>query len=432
MTVQTVLEVVNYGLVLLFGLFLSTFIAGGWENRRQKLLILILCPVFLLVQVLCLQIWDVHTVEKLYPLLVHGPLILILMFALKKRAGVAVVSVCTAYLCCQIPRWMKLLLVFLTGSGLVGEIGYTLSIFPLFFLLYAYFARTAYEAMRYSTRMLVLSGSLPVVYYVFDYATVVYSDALHRGAPLLMEFLPTALIIFYVVFLTAYHGQVQKRTQAELQRSMLEVELKQAETQMEILRRVDAQTAIYQHNMRHHLTAIKGFLSAGSPRQAEAYIEEVQADVEAITPRQFCENALVNLLCSSFSDKAEHAGVRLTVDARLPKQLAISDTELCSILANGLENALGAAAVLELPFRWVELSCGIQANKLLIEIKNPYAGSIAMRDGLPVADREGHGYGCRSIRAICERYRGICIFEPENGLFTLRAALPLRDIQGIG
>ena len=201
---------------------------------------------------------------------------------------------------------------------------------------------------------------------------------------------------------------------------------------MEILHRVDAQTAIYQHNMRHHLTAIKGFLSAGSPRQAEAYIEEVQADVEAITPRQFCENALVNLLCSSFSDKAEHAGVRLAVDARLPKQLAISDTELCSILANGLENALGAAAALELPFRWVELSCGIQANKLLIEIKNPYAGSIAMRDGLPVADREGHGYGCRSIRAICERYRGICIFEPENGLFTLRAALPLQDIRGIG
>ena len=425
MTFLTALEVLNYGLVLLFGLFLSTFIAGGWENRRQKLLILLLCPLLLLIQVLCLLIWDVRTVEKLYPLIVHAPLVLFLIFAMKKRADVALVSVCTAYLCCQLPRWAKLLLVSLTGSALVGEISYTLSIFPLFFLLYVYFVRTAYEAMNYSPRMLVLFGSLPFVYYIFDYGTVVYSNALYEGAPTLTEFLPTALIIFYVVFLTAYHAQVQKRTQAELQRSMLEVELKQASTEMESLRQIEAQTAIYQHNMRHHLTVIDGFLSAGTPQQAEAYIKEVQANVEAITPKQFCENALVNLLCSSFSTKAEHAGIRLTVDAKLPQQLSVSDTEFCSILSNGLENALCAAAVLEPPLKWVELYCGIRTNKLLIEIKNPYSDKITMRDGLPVSGREGHGYGCRSIRTICEQYHGICTFEPENGLFTLRVMLPM-------
>lgn len=425
MTFLTGLEVLNYGLVLPFGLFLSTFIAGGWENRRQKLLILTLCPLLLLIQVLCLLIWDVRTVEKLYPLIVHAPLVWILVFVMKKRVGVALVSVCTAYLCCQLPRWVKLVLVSLTRSALVGEISYTLSIFPLFFLLYVYFVRTAYEAMNYSSRMLVLFGSLPFVYYIFDYGTVVYSDALYEGAPALTEFLPTALIIFYVIFLAAYHAQVQKRTQAELQRSMLEVELKQAATEMESLRQIEAQTAIYQHNMRHHLNAIDGFLSAGNPQQAEAYIKEVQADVEAITPKQFCENALVNLLCSSFSNKADHAGIRLTVDARLPRQLSILDTELCSVLSNGLENALCAVVALEPPLKWIELYCGIRTNKLLIEIKNPYADKITMRDGLPVAGREGHGYGCRSIRVLCERYRGICTFEPENGLFTLRVMLPL-------
>ena len=425
MTVLTALEALNYGLVLLFGLFLSTFIAGGWENRRQKLLILILCPVFLLIQVLCLLIWDVRAVEKVYPLIVHGPLVLILVFVLKKRPGVALISVCTAYLCCQLPRWVKLVLMALTDSALVGEIGYTLSIFPLFFLLYVYLVRAACEAMNYSFRMLVLFGSLPFVYYLFDYGTVVYSDVLYGGTPALTEFLSTAIIIFYVFFLTAYHAQVQKRTQAELQRSLLEVELKQAAAEMESLHRVETQTAIYQHNMRHHLTAIEGFLSAGNPRQAEAYIKEVQADVEAIAPKQFCENALVNLLCSSFSNKAECAGIRLTVDARLPKQLAVSDTELCSILSNGLENALRAVAALEPPFQWVELYCGIQTNKLLLEIKNPYGDSITMRDGLPVAGREGHGYGCRSIRSIAEQNRGICMFEAEHNLFILRVALPL-------
>ena len=149
--------------------------------------------------------------------------------------------------------------------------------------------------------------------------------------------------------------------------------------------------------------------------------------MDAVTPRRFCENELVNLLCSSFSEKAERMGTRLTVEAKLPKELSVSDTELCSILSNGLENALNAVAALEEALRWVKLYCGVRLNKLLIEIKNPYAGRIAMRDGLPVSHRDGHGYGCRSIRSIAVQNEGLCTFDAEQGVFTLRVMLPLPD-----
>ena len=218
---------------------------------------------------------------------------------------------------------------------------------------------------------------------------------------------------------------MQTRADAELQRSMLEAELKQAEVEMEGLRSVETQVAVYQHDMRHHLTAIDGFLNAEQPQQAKEYIQKVQADVASITPRHFCENELVNLLCSSFTDKAARMGARFTVEAKLPKELSISDTELCSILSNGLENALHAIATLEGPLKWVELYCGVRLNKLLIEIKNPYAGEIAMRDGLPVSGREGHGYGCRSIQSIAAQNGGLCTFDTEHGVFTLRVMLPL-------
>jgi len=423
----TFLGVFNYGLVLIFGLFLSTSIAGGWKNQRQKRLIFMLCPLFLLIQSPCWLIWGVSTAKKLYPLIVHLPLVLILIFALKKRVGVALVSVCTAYLCCQLPRWVNLSFTALTDSPLVGEISYTLLIGPIFVLLSRYFVRAAHDAMTYSTQSLLLFGSLPFAYYLFDYATAVYSNALYVGIQALNEFLPTALIIFYVLFLAAYHAQVQKRTHAELQKSILEVELKQSGTELEGLRRAETQTAIYQHNMRHHLTAIAGFLSAGKTQQAEEYIKKVQADVDSITPKRFCENELVNLLCSSFAHRAEQQGIRLTVDARLPQQLSISDTELCSLLSNGLENALHAVSKLDVSFKWTELYCGIRANKLLIEIKNPYIGKISIQDSLPVSSSEGHGYGCRSIRSIAEQNGGLCTFEPERGVFTLRVVLPVCD-----
>ena len=425
MTFLTALGAFNYALVLIYGLFLSAAIAGGWENRRQKQLILTLCPLFLLIQTPCWLLLGESATKQLYPLIVHLPLMLILFFVLKKSAGIALVSVCTAYLCCQLPRWADLAVTAVTRSSLAGEISYTLLILPIFLLLRRYFVRPAYDAMTVSPQSLLLFGSLPVAYYFYDYATVVYSNVLSTDIRALNEFLPTALIVFYVMFLSAYHKQMQTRADAELQRSMLEAELKQAEIEVEGLRSVETQVAVYQHDMHHHLTAIDGFLSAGKPQQAKEYIKKVQTDVDAITPKLFCENELVNLLCSSFSEKAARMGARFTVEARLPKEFSVSDTELCSILSNGLENALHAVGTLEEPLKWVELYCGIRLNKLLIEIKNPYAGEIAMRDGLPVSHRDGHGYGCRSIRSIAVQNGGLCAFDAEYGVFTLRVMLPL-------
>ena len=132
------------------------------------------------------------------------------------------------------------------------------------------------------------------------------------------------LVTFYILFLPAFHAQAQKRADAEMQRSMLEAELEQSQAEMDSLRRMETQTAVYQHDMRHHLNMLDGLLSAGESGQAVDYIRRVQADIEAITPRRFCENQLVNLLCSSFTDKAQRQDTELTVEARLPDALTIS------------------------------------------------------------------------------------------------------------
>ena len=117
MTFLTALGAFNYGLVLIYGLFLSAQIAGGWTNRQQKRLILILCPLFLLLQTPCWLMFGESITKQLYPLIVHLPLVLILIFALKKPVGIALVSVCTAYLCCQLPRWAELAVTAVPSWG---------------------------------------------------------------------------------------------------------------------------------------------------------------------------------------------------------------------------------------------------------------------------------------------------------------------------
>ena len=102
--VLRILSSVNYGCVLVFGTLLSAEISGGCETPRQKRLIALLCPVFLALQVLLHAVFGLETVKKLYPVIVHLPLMLLLVFALKRTIGVALVSVYTAYLCCELPN----------------------------------------------------------------------------------------------------------------------------------------------------------------------------------------------------------------------------------------------------------------------------------------------------------------------------------------
>lgn len=428
LSMQSALDIFCYVLVLIYGLMLSADIStGGYVSRQQKCLLTLLCLLFLLVQGLGLVLLGERTVKQLYPLVIHVPLVLILILFMKKSVGVAIVSTCTAYLCCQPPRWGRIAVEALTQSTLAAELVYILLMPVMYYLLRRFFVAAAYNAMTSSTAALLLFGSLPVTYYIFDYATTIYSDALYSGIQALNEFLPTVLITFYVLFLPAFHLQSQRRADAEMQRSMLEAELEQSQSEMDSLHRLETQTAVYQHDMRHHLNMLDGLLSAGRPDEATAYIKNVQADIEAITPRRFCENHLVNLLCSSFTDKAQRQGAVLTVDASLPNDVAISDTELCSLLSNGLENALHAVADLPADRKQISLYCGVRQNKLLIEIRNPCAGPIAMRDGLPISDREGHGYGCRSIQAIAQRNGGLCVFSAQQGQFLLQIMLPVLE-----
>ena len=269
-----------------------------------------------------------------------------------KPLGVSIVSVFTAYLCCEILNWVREIVSALTHSVLAGEISYAVLIVPVFLLLRRYFVRAAYEAMTCSKAALGLFGSLPVAFYFFDYATTIYSDALYAGIHAVNESLPALLIVFYVIFLTAYHVQTQRRGSAEMQSSMLEAKWSQA------------QTAVYQHDMRHHLNAIDAFLSADRTEQARDYIHRVQSEVEALSVRRYCENELVNLLCSSFAEKAQQHGIRLTAELRLPAALSIPDTELCTVLSNGLENAFHAVSGLDEQQRTVSLYCGVRLNMI--------------------------------------------------------------------
>ena len=312
-------------------------------------------------------------------------------------------------------RWMLLV------SNLIS--------YALILLLVQFVFRRGFNYLiKYGDDRLFLQFSVvPFLYYLYVFSAlgVDFSSLIDSGGWLVRYFPSLEVFVFYFLLLSVYRNLSEKH-EIEAEQAALTQRLASSEERIAMLNESEGQTAVYQHDMRHHLNAIDGFLAAGKPQQAEEYIRRVRSDIERIAPKRYCDNELVNLLCSSFAGKAQRMDVRLEVDAKLPHELSVSDTELCAVLSNALENALRAVADRSEADRWVTLYCGVRLGKLLIEVQNPCAEGLVLRDGLPVSDRAGHGYGCRSIQTIAERRGGLCEFRARGGIFSMQLVLPVK------
>lgn len=295
-------------------------------------------------------------------------------------------------------------------------------------LLLAYFVFKdgfTYLLKHGTNRSFLYLSLIPLMFYVYVFAIAnLDMSSINSFAGYTIRFLPFIEVFVFYFLLLANYRELSVKNELEVLQATLARELTAAEEQIQLLNEAQKLTAIYQHDMRHHLNIINAFLTSNKSSKAIEYIKKVQIDVDNITPKRFCEHELINQLCSLYSNKAEQLDISISYEIKVPRNTSVSDTDLCSLLSNGLENALHAVSHLEDSKRYISFYCCVKHNKILIEIKNPYEGTITIKNGLPISSIQGHGYGCKSIRTIIEHNRGLCTFETENNTFTLRAVLP--------
>jgi len=413
--------------VLLFGVYVSLRVACGAMSARHWRLFSLLCPALLLLQGAVLQLFGVQAVRMAYPFITHLPLVLAMMLALRVKWDVSVVCVLISYSMCQLLRWVGLLLSTLPLHPVVQMILHLCCCQMILMLLDRFCLDALRSVLISAPSVLLRLGALPLIYYLYEYFTL-FTAGRYAHVLAIGELLPTGMVLFFTLFVVAYHREAERRRQAEQQAAALSMRLTQAGQEISALRLVEERTAVYRHDMRHHLSMLCALLTEGNQAQALDYIGEAQKRIEAIVPDRLCENEAANLLLRAFKSRAEEMNVPLDVHAQLPAALSLPGTELCALLSNGLENALTAAARLpQQADRTVRVLCAVRQGRVLIEIRNPFAGAVEIRGGLPVSQEPGAHYGCLSIRSIVQARKGMCSFEAEGGFFTLRCAVPLES-----
>lgn len=424
-------EILYYMYVFVFGSFVSMRIACGSFTAKTWRVFAVLCPALLLLQGIALQFCGMDMVWKLYPLIAHLPLMVIMVAALHAKWVASAVSVIISYSMCQMLRWLGLLGEWLGLSQPGALVIHLASCQLLLLLLNRVCLDAVHEVLRSSVDVLCCFGIPPVLYYFYEYF-MMYTGYRFGSNQALMELVPTGMVLCFTLVSVAFRREMQKSREAECQAAALEMELSYAQREITSLRAVEEQTAIYRHDLRHHLMVVKSLLEASGREQADSYISEVQSEIDALVPVRYCENETINLLLGAFAEKAEKAGVELKTRVTLPATLnEVPDPELCAMLLNGLENAWRAAAALpEGVAKSVDVFGDVRQNTLLLEIRNTCREGIRMQDGIPRAEDSEQHFGCRSIQSIAQRRKGICTFEASQGVFVLRIAVPLHRGKG--
>ena len=422
---MNVLTVPNGIVVALFGIVLSaSFCDICWTKRNRIVLAVGTAAILLLQGAITFEAsWD--AMQELYPFTTHLPLAAVLG-VLSGDWLWPTISVLAAYLCCQLRRWVALLVIAMVpGIDWLQPAVEIVVTLPLLAVLLRYVAPAARSFARYPRSMQLLFGVVPLAGYLFDYVTRIYTDLLAQGNQAAVEFMLFVCSVAYIVFVLRVSAEERTRGQLEQTRNNLKLQVGQAVREIEALRTSQQQTRAYRHDLRHHLQYISACIENGRGEQAQEYIQSICTEIEASKVTTYCENETANLIFSSYASRAENCGVPFRVEANIPQLISVAETDLCVLLSNALENALRACRRLKAEDRaaFIEVEAREKNGWIFLQFVNPCPKGVRFEDGLPVNRAEGHGVGVRSICAIVEKYKGLSDFSVQEGRFILRVSL---------
>lgn len=422
---MNIVSVINLASVGIFGLVLSASFCDISWNRKNKLYMAGSMLLIMSFQGFICFFTDVYFVKYFYPLITHLPLAVTLCF-LTRAFLWPLISVLTAYLCCQIRRWFALFVVSVfAGGDLMQNVIEAVITLPLLVFLLYFIAPAVRSISHHSAAKKCQFGLIPLLYYGYDYLTVFYTDLLTTDNLTVAEFMPFVCSISYLVFATHISESERVRIRLEQTQEILNLQIAQAVREIDVLRESQQKSSTYRHDLRHHMQYLLSCIENGHPRQAQDYIQKICSDMEAAKVIVFCKNEAANLIFSAFYGRAQKEGIVINTNAVIPQDIPISENDLCVLLSNALENALNACLKLRkkrLPAS-IDISAYEKKGKLFLQIANSCEENISFSHGIPVTSKPEHGIGVYSICTIVDNYGGMYDFSVKNGQFLLRISL---------
>lgn len=261
---------------------------------------------------------------------------------------------------------------------------------------------------------------------------------LYEQVPAALWAVPLLAALFYAGTLTAI-ALCQKAIALQEERGRYFVEQQQLTGIRERLAQVEQ---LYdglrrmKHELRGHLTNVRGLAERGCYEDAEHYIAKMGESIQALEPGISTGNAVTDVIISDTGRAAAKLGCDFQADFTFPASGGYDAYDLGIILNNLLRNALEACEKVESGGCHISLSGRKRKRFYLIEVRNSFDGNVRFhrQTGLPVSTKEDtqegfspfpplHGIGLSNVKREAEKYRGSLDIRPEGKEFRVTVLL---------
>lgn len=210
--------------------------------------------------------------------------------------------------------------------------------------------------------------------------------------------------------------EITRRTETKL----LAQQYKIAQSGFENLRRHQEEVMMLQHDMNKHLTFLRQSIS---DKRAVEYLDGLIGQQQALSPVVQSRNQALDIILGAKLGEAAEKGIAVeVVQADVPKSLPLSDTELCALMMNLLDNAIHAAGKTEKPFLRLDMH---QKDGFFVFVCENAAVPEPAEKSTEKKAATQHGLGMKIMEQIMNRHGNLMETERLSGSYRVTIALPL-------
>lgn len=175
------------------------------------------------------------------------------------------------------------------------------------------------------------------------------------------------------------------------------------------------------HDMNHHFEVIYHLLQNGDMGKAESYLKKLCKSADYIKIRVKSGISVLDAVLYEMEKKAHEKGVEFDMEiSLLPSDLGFENSDICSLFANLLENAIEASV------KKVSIQIKKINQTLLVVVENDYVIKPVIREGRLVSikkDKIIHGWGTQIIEQIVHKYEGSIEYDIKTDQFIVSIML---------
>ncbi len=271
-----------------------------------------------------------------------------------------------------------------------------------------------------------IAASLLTIELFVKHMLKLYADTLTYGIDLTMfavivSALAIMLIVLYERFILLREEKAEQERLSLARSYAYESAMNSHQMDMEVRR--------LHHDMKNHITALNALCSADNNTQLRDYLKSMGSILEAYEASIDTGSPVINGLLSDKMRKAQNLKLQLKLAVDISSCSFLSDSDLCIILGNILDNALEAAAgIPDEQKRFISLKIGSVSGSAIIRCTNSCLGKLTSAgDHLPLttkADKQHHGLGLPSVKQVVKRHNGYLTIDNTESQFTILMILP--------